>query len=127
MRQGRQVSGISQAAEGERIEVTDDDVEAEVERLTASVPTGPQAQQLKEMFTSEDGRATIRRNLKTSRTLARLVEIATQDGEAPKTMKEPAPRKGAAKRKKADSAADTPPAQDAAPDEGADAASEASE
>jgi trigger factor len=118
---------LSQAAEDERIEVTDGDVEAEVERLTASVPTGPQAQQLKEMFTSEDGRATIRRNLKTSRTLARLVEIATQDGAAPKNMKEPAPMKGSAKRKKADSAADTPPAEDAAPDEGADASGEASE
>jgi trigger factor len=93
---------LSQAAEDENIEVTDDDVTAEVEKLTSSVPAGPQSDELKKMFTSDDGRATIRRNLRTSKTLTRLVEIATQDGSAPRVAK-----KAAAKRKKGEPAADT--------------------
>ena len=52
-------------------------------RLTASA--GAQAEQLRQLFDSEDGRGTIRRNLLTRKTLARLVEIATQDGGAKPT------------------------------------------
>jgi trigger factor len=109
---------LSQAAEDEQIEVTDEDVEAEVEKLTSSVPPGPQSEELKKMFTSDDGRGTIRRNLRTSRTLARLVEIATQDGSGPKPAK-----KAPAKRKKGAADADTP----AASAEGAEDAAEPSE
>jgi trigger factor len=92
---------LSQVAEQEGIEVTDDEVTAEVEKLSEAA--GPQADKLREMFGSEDGRATVRRNLRTTKTLARLVEIATQDGGAPA-------KKGTAKRKKAGAAADTPAA-----------------
>ncbi len=108
---------LSQAAEDEKIEVTDDDVNAEVEKLTTSVTPGPQADQLRDMFASDDGRATIRRNLKTSRTLARLVAIATQ-GAGGGT-----PKKAPAKRKKGPSEADTPQAST----EGAEATADASE
>jgi hypothetical protein len=82
------------------------------------VPPGPQSEELKKMFTSDDGRGTIRRNLRTSRTLARLVEIATQDGSGPKPAK-----KAPAKRKKGAADADTP----AASAEGAEDAAEPSE
>jgi trigger factor len=107
---------LSQASEDENIEVTDEDVAAEVEKLQSTVPAGPQAEELRKMFASEDGRTTIRRNLKTSRTLARLVEIATQDGASPKLKK-------AAKRKKGAADADTPPASS----ESAEASAEQSE
>jgi trigger factor len=93
---------LSQAAEDEKIEVSDEDVAAEVERLSAAVPPGPQAEQLRAMFTSEEGRGTVRRNLRTSRTLARLVEIATQEAGGEK------PKKAGSKRKKAVTEADTP-------------------
>jgi trigger factor len=109
---------LSQAAEDEHIEVTDDDVTAEIEKLSAAVPPGPQAEQLRGMFASEDGRGTIRRNLRTTKTLARLVEIATQDGAAGAK-----PKKGAAKRKKGGAKADTP----SDTTEGAEAAAEQSE
>jgi trigger factor len=108
---------LSQAAEDEKIEVTDDDVNAEVETMTSTVPPGPQGEQIREMFASEDGRGTIRRNLKTSRTLARLVEIATQGGAAAK------PKKASAKRKKGAPEADT--SSDTG--EGAEATAEPSE
>jgi hypothetical protein len=49
------------------------------------------------MFDSENGRDTIRRNLLTRKTLARLVEIATQGGGA--VAEKPAKAKKTAKKK----------------------------
>jgi hypothetical protein len=49
---------------------------------------------LRQLFESEDGRGTIRRNLITRKTLARLVELAKQDGAAP-AAKAPKTRKKA--------------------------------
>jgi hypothetical protein len=69
------------------------------------------------MFASDDGRATVRRNLRTSRTLARLVEIATQGGSGEKA------KKASGKRKKALAEADTSPDGG----EGAEAAAQPSE
>ncbi len=71
---------LGKVADAEHIEVAADEVEAEIEKMTASA--GAQAQQLRSLFTSENGRETISRNLLTRKTLARLVEIATQDGDA---------------------------------------------
>jgi trigger factor len=69
---------LSQVAEAENIEATDADIDAEIEEMTGSA--GPQGEQLRQLFNSENGRDTIRRNLVTRKTLERLVEIATQDG-----------------------------------------------
>jgi trigger factor len=71
---------LSQVTEAEGIDIGDDEVTDEIAKLTGSA--GPQGEQLKTMFESEEGRATIRRNLLTRKTLDRLVEIATQGGGA---------------------------------------------
>jgi len=73
---------LSKVAEAENVEATDEEVGAEIETMTAAA--GPQAAQLRQIFDSENGRDTVRRNLVTKKTLARLVEIATQDGGAAK-------------------------------------------
>jgi trigger factor len=87
---------LSEVAEAETIEVADDEIEAEIDRMTSGA--GAQAPQLRQLFSSEEGRGTIRRNLLTRKTLARLVEIASQDDGAAPTAEEEKPR---SKRKKA--------------------------
>lgn len=82
---------LSKVAEAENIEVTADDVEAEIEKLVAS--SGAQGAQLKQLFSGMEGRGTIRRNMMTRRTLARLVEIATQDAGAEPTAEVEKPKK----------------------------------
>lgn len=69
---------LSQLTGAEHIEAADEEIEAEIDKMTASA--GEQGAQLRQLFDSENGRDTIRRNLLTRKTLARLVEIATQDG-----------------------------------------------
>lgn len=69
---------LSQLTGAENIEAADEEIEAEIDRMTASA--GERGAQLRQLFDSENGRDTIRRNLLTRKTLARLVEIATQDG-----------------------------------------------
>jgi len=76
---------LSQLTGAENIEVADEEIAAEIEKMTAAA--GQQGAQLRELFDSENGRDTIRRNLLTRKTLARLVEIATQDGGAEKPVK----------------------------------------
>jgi trigger factor len=71
---------LSKVAEAENIEATDEEIAAEIEKMTAAA--GAQAAQLRQIFDTEGGRDTIRRNLLTRKSLARLVEIATQDGAA---------------------------------------------
>ena len=75
---------LTEVSEAEKIEVTDEDIEAELDRLSGSA--GARAAQFRELFDRPEGRDTIRRNLMTRKTLDRLVEIATQDGGAPATM-----------------------------------------
>jgi hypothetical protein len=63
---------------------------------------------LRQLFNSENGRDTIRRNLVTRKTLARLVEIATQDGANATPTAEQAtttPAQKPARKKKAANAA----------------------
>lgn len=96
---------LSKVSEAENIEVTDDDVTAEIETMTAAA--GPQAAQFRQMFDSPNGRDTIRRNLLTRKTLSRLIEIATQDGGAP-AEGETKKKKPAKKRAAKSEATDTP-------------------
>jgi len=110
---------LSQVAEAETITVTDGDIDAEIESMTASA--GAQAAQLRQLFSSENGRETIRRNLTTQKTLGRLVEIATQDGGAKgEGTQEQEKPKAKAKRKpskkQAEAAAAAPEAAPAAPE-----------
>ena len=68
---------LTEVSEAEKIDVTDEEVDAEVERLSASA--GAQAEQLRQLFGGEEARRTIRRNLLTRKTLDRLTEIGTPD------------------------------------------------
>ena len=72
---------LTQVAEVENIEVGDGEIEEEVERTAAAA--GPQKEQVRTLFTRPEGRDAIRRSLLTRKTLARLVEIASQDGGLP--------------------------------------------
>ena len=65
---------LSKLADVEGIEVTDADVDEELDRLTA--PMGDDAARFREMFATPEGIATIRRNRLTQATLDRLSAIA---------------------------------------------------
>ncbi len=65
---------LAQFAEDESIEVTDADVEVELDSLVA--PMGDDAARFREMFGNAEGSATIRRNLHSKKTLERLAAIA---------------------------------------------------
>ena len=95
---------LSQLTGAENIEVVDEEIESEIDTMTAAA--GAQAAQLRQMFDSENGRDTIRRNLLTRKTLARLVEIATQDGGA--VAEKPTKAKETAKKKAEATAAEAP-------------------
>jgi trigger factor len=82
----RRSLALSQLAEDEKIEVTAADVNEEIEKMATG--SGQQGEQMRQIFSSENGRAVIERNLTTRKTLERLAEIATQDGAAtPKKTK----------------------------------------
>jgi trigger factor len=91
---------LSEVAEAEKVEATDDEISAEIETMTQAA--GAQAVQLRSLFDTENGRDTIRRNLVTRKTLDHLVEIAIQDGGAPKPKAAATKPKKAAKKKAAD-------------------------
>jgi trigger factor len=67
---------LGEVADAEHIEVSDAEITGEIDKMVGS--TGAQGEQLRQLFDSENGRATIRRSLMTRKTLARLVEIATE-------------------------------------------------
>ena len=75
---------IAEVAEAESIEVTDADIDAEITRMAGQ---GPEGEQVRSAFDTEAGRAVLRQNLATMRTLERLASIAEQpaatDGEMP--------------------------------------------
>ncbi len=81
---------LSTFAEAENIEVTDADVDAELQTLTASA--GEQAQTIMTLFDNENGRDTLRRSLLTRETLARLVEVAS-GGAAAEEAAAPQPKR----------------------------------
>jgi len=79
---------LTEVSDAEKIDVTPQDVEDEIDRMCAAA--GAQASRMRELFSREEGRESIRRNLLTRKTLDRLVEIATQDL-APEARRTPAP------------------------------------
>jgi len=98
---------LSQVTGVEDIQTADEEIDAEIDRMTASA--GAQGQQLRQMFSTADARATIRRNLLTRKALERLVEIATQDGGAAQpTAEVEKPKKRKSRAKAAPAAAEAP-------------------
>ena len=76
----RRSLALSQLAEEENIEVSAADIDEEIEKMATG--SGQQGEQMRQIFSSENGRAVIERNLTTRKTLERLAEIASQDGAA---------------------------------------------
>ena len=76
----RRSLALTQLAEQEEIKAETEEVDAEVEKLVAS--SGPQAEQMRRLFGSPDGRTAIARSLITRKTMDRLAEIAGRDGTA---------------------------------------------
>lgn len=66
---------LSQVAEAENIDVSDAEIDQEVERLVSSA--GPQAGEVRRLFAGAGARDAIKRRLLTGRTLDRLVNIVS--------------------------------------------------
>jgi trigger factor len=98
---------LTEFAEAEHVDVTPKDIEAEIDRM-AEGASEEQAQQLKLVFGTDNGREVIRRSLFTRKALDRLVEIASAEAEtapkAPAARKSPrrAPRSAASAEAAAD-------------------------
>jgi trigger factor len=75
-RRVRQGLVIEKLAEAESIEVGEDEIEAEFDRIAGN---GPQAEQIRNMIDTPGGRAMTRRNLTTTRVMDRLSEIAREN------------------------------------------------
>jgi len=95
---------LSEFATAENITVEDSDIEAELETMAGAA--GEQADLIRQLFGTEEARDSLARTLHTRKTLARLVEITSQDGgkatakkKARATTKKPAakPRKASGK------------------------------
>jgi trigger factor len=71
---------LTQVAEAENIDVSDAEVDQEVERLVSSA--GPRAEEVRRLFVGDDGRDALRRRLLARRTLDRLVDIASSESAA---------------------------------------------
>jgi trigger factor len=91
----RRSLALTRLAEQEEIKAKDEEVDAEVDRLAGS--SGQQAEQLRKLFGSPDGRAAIARSLVTRKTMDRLAEIASRDGAAPEKKSRKKTAKAAAK------------------------------
>jgi len=74
---------LSQLAETEGIAVDEDEIDAELDKLVG--PAGESGARLREILNSDEGRATLRRNLLSDRTLERLKTIVTATVAAPAT------------------------------------------
>ena len=70
---------LNHLAETEGIEVTADEIEEELDTLVA--PMGDDASRFRDMFATEEGVSTIRRNLMSRKTLERLTAIASGERE----------------------------------------------
>ena len=71
---------LSQLAEAEDILVAESEVEEEIDRLSSGA--GDQSEEVRRLFSTENAKESLRRSLKTRRTLERLVAIAAGE-EAP--------------------------------------------
>ncbi len=81
---------LTEFAEAENVEVTPDDIDAEIDRM-AEGATEEQADQIKMVFGTDNGKEIIRRSLYTRKALDRLVELtALESGAAPAAAEAPA-------------------------------------
>jgi trigger factor len=71
---------LTQVAEAENIDVSDAEIDQEVERLVSSA--GPRAEEVRRLFVGDDARDALRRRLLARRTLDRLVDIASSESAA---------------------------------------------
>jgi trigger factor len=71
---------LTQVAEAENIDVSDAEIDQEVERLVSSA--GPRAEEVRRLFVGDDGRDALRRRLLARGTLDRLVDIASSESAA---------------------------------------------
>ena len=71
---------LSQLAEDENLEVTPTEIDEEIEKIAGG--SGEQGEQMRQIFSSENGRSVVERNLRTRKTIEKLTEIASQDGAA---------------------------------------------
>ena len=76
---------IEKVAEAESIEIGEDDIEAEFDRIAGN---GPQAEQVRNMIDTPGGRAMTRRNLISARVIDRLSEIARENAIAAEAAEE---------------------------------------
>lgn len=72
---------LTQVAENEGIEATDEDVEAEIEEMAEQA--GEQGDQVRQLFMSQENRGSISRSIRSRRTVQLLVDIAKGEGPAP--------------------------------------------
>ena len=72
---------LLEVAEKEGIEVTDEDIEAELDKLSGSSSDSEQGDRIRAIFDTEAGREQIRRTVRNRKVTERLAEIAS--GEAP--------------------------------------------
>ncbi|MEO6398306.1 MAG: hypothetical protein ABIP13_07540, partial [Tepidiformaceae bacterium] len=70
---------LNKLAETEGIDVSADEIEEELDTLVA--PMGDDASRFRDMFATEEGVSTIRRNLMSRKTLERLTAIASGERE----------------------------------------------
>jgi trigger factor len=96
----RRSLALTQLSADESIEVEAPEVDAEIERLAGS--SGEQAAQVRQLFASPEARGSIERSLLTRKTLDRLVEIVSKNGEVKAAV--PAKKSGDKKKSKAKAA-----------------------
>ena len=101
---------LSQLAEAENIEVDASDIEAEIESMASS--SGEQGDMVRQLFSTDEAKDSLSRSLHTRKTLARLVEIASQAEEAKKAApkrRRSAPRKSEAEAEAVEADAEEAP------------------
>lgn len=76
----RRALAISRLADAEKIEVSQDEINAEIDRVVGSA--GEQSEEMRTVLSGPGGQASIRRSLLVRKTIDRLVEIVSQDGTA---------------------------------------------
>lgn len=74
----RRALAISRLADAEKIEVSQDEINAEIDRVVGSA--GEQSEEMRTVLSGPGGQASIRRSLMVRKTIDRLVEIVSQDG-----------------------------------------------
>ena len=72
---------LSEVVEAEHIEVTDAEVEAEIDRITSGA--GGHADEMRRLFANDSAKEGLQRSLVTKKTLERLSEIASAEEAAP--------------------------------------------